>query len=167
MTVSWKKAERLQQEFLKLKHKHSNCVVEPRESKTFDWFVSDVHKDDSRMHVVRDELALRRPDLRIFVDRQELKPGMAWQQELNDAIENSRRVLAFYSPAYVDSRVCMEEFNLAMCRRHKESRTDFLIPIYLSSAALDSRMKQLQYIDCRDGGEQRLREASNQLSDLL
>ena len=103
------------------------------------------------------ELTRERPKLRIFLDRAELNTGCAWQQKIFDALDDCRKVITMYSSAYLTSKVCREEFNIALFR-HRESN-DVLLPIYLETAALPTYMKVIQYIDCRESDRAKLRQA--------
>ncbi len=65
------------------------------------------------------------------------------------AIDDCNKVLTFYSPSYLDSKVCIEEFNIALCR-HRESEDPVLLPVYLYSASLPTYMRLVQFSDCRE-----------------
>jgi hypothetical protein len=94
----------------------------------------------------------------LFVDRHRLNPGSSWQHEIFDALDVSNRVLALYSPAYVQSKVCKEEFNIAWARGRELDR-QILFPMYLFTASLPTYMKLVQYVDCREGSRELLSSA--------
>lgn len=158
------KAKLLQQEFAALKGKYSQPVLAtPDTAFKYDLFISYAHKDaDPVLHLV-DTLKQRQPKLSVFLDRHELNVGSAWQQEIYEALDDCHKVIAAYSPAYLDSKVCKEEFNIALLR-HRESPNGTLLPIYLYSANLPSYMKLIQFIDCREGDHARMNAAC---SDIL
>lgn len=85
-------------------------------------------------------------------------PGVAWQQRINDALENCRKVVAVYSREYLSSKICIEEFNIACCR-HRDSAKGILLPIYLLSTDLPAYMKVIHYIDCRESDKSKIKAA--------
>jgi hypothetical protein len=108
------------------------------------------------------QLRARRPDLHIFLDRLELNPGAAWQQHIFDSLDDSRKVICAYSPEYLASKVCQEEFNMALLR-HRESEEGVLLPLYLFSAKLPSCMRILQYEDAREADNAKIALAADRL----
>ena len=90
-----------------------------------------------------------KPDLRLFIDRKDLNPGAVWQQEIYESLDDCRKVIALLTPAYLGSKVCLEEFNIALCR-NREANGQILAPIYLYSARLPTYMKMVQFWDCRE-----------------
>jgi hypothetical protein len=98
---------------------------------------------------IADELEQTQPGVRLFVDRKRLNPGSSWQHEIFDALDASNRVLALYSPAYVRSKVCKEEFNIAWTRGRELDR-QVLFPVCLFTAPLPTYMKLIEYRPGRD-----------------
>ncbi len=152
------KAVLLKREFSQLKGKYETSPLQSTSSFQYDVFISYSHKDTEKVSFLAQELQERRPNLRIFLDRKELNAGDAWQQELYEALDACRKVIALYSPTYLLSKVCKEEFNIALYR-HRDSQEPILFPILLYEAQLPTYMKLLQYVDCREGNEDRLRSA--------
>jgi len=126
------------------------------EREVYDFFVSYAHDDRAEVDALVEALKGARPSIRVFQDKLELKPGEAWQEELDRALEFCRKVIAVYTPSYLESKMCMEEFNMARLR-HRESREGVLLPIYLRSANLPLYMRSLQYVDCREGNVGRVK----------
>ena len=62
------------------------------------------------------EFRRRKPDVRVFLDRQDIDAGRGWQQVIFEALDDCRMVVAVYSPPYLLSKVCKEEFNIALFR---------------------------------------------------
>jgi len=150
------KAAILQEQFATLKGKYSQPILEaPAAKYKYDLFVSYAHKDTDPVLRLVDTLKQRQPKLNVFLDRHELNAGAAWQQEIYEALDDCYKVIAAYSPAYLDSKVCKEEFNIALLR-HRESPDGTLLPIYLYSANLPSYMKLIQFIDCREADRTRM-----------
>ena len=67
-----------------------------------------------------------------------------------------------YSPNYLASKICIEEFNMALFR-HRESSDGVLLPIYLHTSALPTYMKILQYQDAREGDNAKIAESASVL----
>jgi hypothetical protein len=105
--------------FSELKTRYTSITPQKKNQFSYDFFISYSHKDTREVDM--------------FIDKKNLNPGSAWQQEIYEAIDDCRKVATFYSPTYLDSKVCIEEFNIALCR-HRESDEPILKPIYLYSA---------------------------------
>lgn len=161
-------AQRLQRLFAKLGSNYTTGKAQ-RESSAraitfsgYDFFLSYAHEDASAADGVVQGLRAGKPAIRVFQDKLELKPGDAWQSELDEALESCRKVIALYSPRYLESPVCMEEFNMARLR-HRESDNNVLVPIYLRSTKLPLYMRSLQFIDCREDDVPKIRSAAEDL----
>jgi hypothetical protein len=152
------KAALLKQEFSRLKGKYDTSPLQSTPGFQYDVFISYSHRDSEKVSFLTRKLQERRPNLRIFLDRKELNAGDAWQQELYEPLEDCRKVIAVYSPTYLESKVCKEEFNIALYR-HRDSQEPILFPILLHNSQLPIYMKLLQYVDCREGDEEKLRSA--------
>jgi hypothetical protein len=85
-------------------------------------FVSYSHEDGEDVCLVVEELQQLRPGLQVFFDRMTLDHGSAWQQEVFEVIDASRRFLAMFSPSYLASKILLEGFNIALHRRLRELR---------------------------------------------
>lgn len=120
----------------------------PKRRFKYDLFVSYSHENTEEVLGIMDEVQRQRPDLEIFLDRQDLNTGSVWQQALYDALDDCEKVLTFYTPTYLTSKVCKEEFNIAVFR-HRDSEQGVLIPVYLKEAVLPTYMKLIQFIDAR------------------
>lgn len=155
------KAARLQASFTALKEQYKALSPSPQKSAqqfTYDFFISYAHDNTDVANLLYDELKHLEPATRIFIDRQTLKTGVAWQQELFEALDDCRKVIAMYSPAYLVSKVCKEEFNIALLR-HRVADEGVLLPIYLYTTQLPSYMQLLQFVDCREGDPAKIRQA--------
>ena len=108
-------------------------------------------------------MTTHRPSIRLFLDRLELQAGAAWQQHIFESLDVSRKVVCLYSPAYLASKVCKEEFNIALMH-HRESHAGVLLPIYLRSAELPGYMRAIQYEDAREGESARIAVAAERLA---
>lgn len=159
-------ADELSRRFLPLREKFAVPDLAPSAGRRYDVFVSYSRKNADKAKRLVEELRRRRPGLRLFYDQLTLRAGTAWQQEIYEAVEACTVFVALYSPEYLESKVCLEEFHLAkFCNR--EAGTAALVPLYLYSAGLPAYMKLLNYVDCREGDEARLREACGHLLSVL
>jgi len=138
-------------------------VIEPDEKAAFDVFVSYSRKDDAAGSQVANAL---RNKFRVFFDLQCIDTGVAWQQRIFEALESCRQVIAIYSPDYVTSKVCQEEFNIAWARARKLAKK-LIFPIYWRSANLPIYMEILNYVDCREAQSCKLEQACEQLVTKL
>lgn len=136
-------------------------------SKSFDLFISYARSDGQ---VAADSLLQQfsRPGAKanVFLDRQSIDVGAAWQQEMYDALAGCRHVVALLSPGYLASPVCIEEFNIARLRQREEGR-EVLLPLYILSAALPPHMRVLNHVDCREADLARLAEAADGILERL
>jgi hypothetical protein len=155
-------AEELAREFLQLKEKWSQFSLTASEP-TYDLFVSYSHEDARDAALMVEELQQLSPGLRVFFDRMTLDTGAAWQQEVYEAIDASRRFLSLFSPNYLQSKICLEEFNIALHRR-RDTGEEIVFPVYVYSAELPTYMRALvNYEDCREGDVSRMQAACQRL----
>lgn len=127
----------------------------------FDVFISYAHEDAGPVDVLVDHL--HQNSLRLFLDRIQLSTGSAWQHRISSAIDRSKRLVAFYSPSYIQSKVCQEEFNIAWARA-RELEREIIFPVYWQTANLPTYMKMLLYSDCREAQVANLRQVAQQIA---
>ena len=131
----------------------------------FDVFVSYSHADRSQAMNFVNALHGSFPKARVFVDSLNLNPGAAWQSTIFEAIDRSRAVVCLYSPEYVTSAVCKEEFNISLARQ-REGDT-ILFPVFLRSAKLPTYMRMIQFVDVREDDTVKVHAAAAQLASRL
>lgn len=141
--------DRLRGVFAELKARYGRPPDVAASRYHYDIFLSYAHANGREVAWLVQQLQERKPDLRLFIDRKELNAGSAWQREIFESLDNCARVVAVYSPAYLASKVCLEEFNIALCR-HRESPRPILAPLYLYSAELPTYMRVIQFWACRE-----------------
>jgi hypothetical protein len=124
----------------------------------YDLFVSYSRKNTRQTDILIAELEKMQRGIRVFLDRNELSTGAAWQQGIFEAIDNSSKVLCVFSPQYLESKVCKEEYNIALFR-HREAQEGVLIPLYLLSAELPTYMRMIQYLDCREADPGKMKDS--------
>jgi len=148
--------------FSQFKKRLGHTKAERRHGYKYDFFLSYSHQDSAFCQVVVHELKAWKKDVKIFVDRMELKLGSSWQHEIFESLDECFRIIPFLSPSYLLSKVCKEEFNIAWARSRNEAR-DIVYPLYLYSADLPTYMTLCQYADCREGDLRMIRKACAEL----
>lgn len=132
----------------------------------YDVFISYSRANAAESRVMERALRTHKPDIRIFLDRNELDVGCAWQPAIFESLDRCNKVVALLSPDYLTSKVCKEEFNIAWIRS-RETDQEIIFPVYLYTAELPTYMKYRNYIDCREGSPTKLTEASRHLVAAL
>jgi hypothetical protein len=160
------KAAQAKKLFAELKKKHSSPPFEAKQDSKYDVFISYAHEDKAAAELIARELHNLQPNIRIFLDRMSINVGAAWQPEIFEAIDVCKKILVLFSPSYLNSKVCKEEFNIAWVRG-REANEEYVFPIYLYSAPLPTYMKYRLYIDCREGDEDKVRTACSDLLSAL
>lgn len=145
----------------KAEYLQSSPTVKPHEI-DYDVFISYSRNNREQSEALERALRAARPSIKIFVDRQALTIGSAWQPEIFETLDKCRKVVALLSPDYLGSKVCKEGFNIAWIRG-RESDQDVIFPVYLYSASLPTYMKYRNYFDCREGDNLKIVEASKLL----
>jgi hypothetical protein len=153
---------RARQSFERIKKKLDLGVVETK-SHDYHVFISYAHADRRPADLLYNRLSALA--LSVFMDRQALEEGRAWQRDIFTAIDRCKRLVALYSPAYVGSKVCQEEFNIAWARGRKTER-NIIFPLYWKSAELPTYMDMLVYADCREAVEESLPAVCDRLVQL-
>jgi hypothetical protein len=121
-------------------------------------FLSYSHNDQVAADFLATEIEAQKSGSRVFLDRLSIDPGASWQQHIWEALEVCRKIVALYSPTYLTSKVCQEEYGIARIRERNEGGV--LVPLYLTTAKLPAYIRLLNYIDCREADRGRLRAAT-------
>ncbi|HEY6912165.1 MAG TPA: toll/interleukin-1 receptor domain-containing protein [Myxococcales bacterium] len=138
----------------------------PSAPASYDCFISYSREDEKEVDALVQQLKNAHPELRVFQDKLEIQLGDSWQSELDEVLETCRKVIAIYSPTYLTSRMCMEEFNMARLR-HRENESGVLLPVYLRSTKLPLYMRSLQYFDCREADPKRIAGCCERLATSI
>lgn len=144
----------------------SHPPVAPALAYTYDFFISYSRRNSEAALFIYNELMRLRPQTRIFLDKKELEAGVAWQIELYEALDDCRQVIALLSPDYLLSKVCKEEYHIALMR-HRQNNGGVLVPIYLHEAKLPTYMRLYQFHDCREANRDCLTRVCEQLIAAL
>jgi hypothetical protein len=129
-------------------------------------FISYAHADAAHVLPFVEELRRLRPSARVFFDRHELRTGDVWYRRIVEALDDAGRVVAFYSPEYMASSACQDEWNIARVR-DMEACGGVLFPVFLRDTPLKSFFRAVQYHDCREADPGRLARAAADLVALL
>jgi len=148
--------------FKRLKDRFNPEAVETK-AFTYDVFISYAHEDRRPADALATYLG--QSSLRVFIDHQVLHEGSAWQPHIFVAIDRCKKLLALFSPAYVQSKICQEEFNIAWARGRK-TESDVIFPVYWKSTDLPTYMSMLVYSDCREEVDNSLENACRRLIQL-
>jgi hypothetical protein len=127
-------ARDMTQVFMSCKNAHRNVgaqpqiAVDPSASPPYDLFLSYSPKEaefaDYFVNRLRES---SNSAWMIFHDKTSLREGSTWLMRVADALDTSRRVVAFYSPAYWTSKNCQMEF-LAAFSRQVDTGQEILFP---------------------------------------
>jgi hypothetical protein len=120
-----------------------------------DLFLSYCHEDSQAAKRILDSIHAVRPATRIFYDRTSLRTGSSWLMQIAESLDTSRRVVALYTPNYWKSNYCKDEFTAALTRQN-DTGERILFPVYFRNAQLPYLFQHLQYVDCREGDEDKL-----------
>jgi hypothetical protein len=132
----------------------------------YDVFLSYARENSKEMELFEKELIRAQPNIRIFLDRKDIDIGSPWQPQIFESLDRCRKVVTFFSPDYLKSKVCKEEFNIAWVRC-RETEQEILFPLYLYSTHLPTYMKYRNYFDCREGDKIKIRAATSRLLGAL
>ena len=102
--------------------------------------------------------------MRLFLDRQVLKEGSAWQTDIFKAIDHCKSREHLFS-AYLKSKVCLEEYNIAWARSRDHGRFK-IVPVYWKSAEMPTYMNMLLYADCREEVEEKLGQVVERVTEV-
>lgn len=91
----------------------------------YDLFISYSHKNQKIVFDFLEQLKIKKPNLKIYIDQEQLYIGMVWKKELLRAIHSSRFFFSFVSANYLSSDHCSDELNAARCRHLKNSKYIF------------------------------------------
>ena len=90
------KANELLNRFRLLKLKYEDFEIEKHTEYKYDLFISYSHNNKDDILFVEQELRRLKPDVKLFIDLRDLNLGSAWQQDIYEAIDNSKKVIAFF-----------------------------------------------------------------------
>jgi hypothetical protein len=131
---------------------------------TYDIFVGYSREDAGvAQHFAKH---IKHTGLKVFIDQSEIEIGSSWQQRIFDALESCSITVALYSPGFVQSKVCKEEFNISWLRG-RDAGKSLIFPLLLRDVALPAYMRTLNYIDCRMNDYLKIESAASVLAARL
>lgn len=121
----------------------------------FDAFFS--YKRDSESNdwhdKVRQKIAfwlkqeLQEQEVRIFLDREDIRTGSRWRQQISDALKTSKCLICLWSPLYFQSKWCVSEW-LSFAERGKQYGADLVLPAsYFDGETFPPDACQIQWAD--------------------
>ncbi len=130
----------------------------------FDVFISYSRQDELAAKAL--EATLVSSGLAVFRDLTAIEVGDPWQHKIYDALEGCTAAAILLSPAFLESKMCKDEFNIAYARK-RDQENIVLFPILLRDAALPTYMRLINYTDCRINDHTKISAAAEQLVRLL
>ncbi|CAH2402778.1 TIR domain-containing protein [Mesorhizobium escarrei] len=112
-------------------------------------FMSYAHGDRSVVEAVAGEL--RRLNVRTWVDQQELVAGDSLLNEIGRGLKRADAMVFFASRASLKSEWARHELDYFAANRLRETGGPFLIPVLLEDVELPSFLRDVLYIDLRNG----------------
>ena len=136
-------------------------------ARPFDIFMCYAHADGSHAaQLLLENFRQLMPSAEVFFDTLSIAPGEFWQQKIFDCLNECRSIVALLTPAFLNSKVCLEEFNIGLVR-NRASEESVLYPLYTLTAELPAHLLAIHYIDCRETDPGALRLASEVLIAAL
>jgi len=114
----------------------------------FDVFLS--HNSIDKLWVVQLKDDLIRYGLKVWLDKDEIRPGDLFAEALEAALENCRAVALIISPEAMDSGWVKEEYYRAVSLSKSKQRPLQMIPVILREAEVPGFVKSRNWIDFRD-----------------
>ncbi len=160
--------------FRKTRDKLVAASVAPpvQQSATHDVFFSYAQADKEAAHDMIDYLKSQNSNIRIYDavsrDISVRKRGVV-DNEIMDAVSDSRIFLSLLSDDYFHSVECTEAFSLAYCRDF-ESQGNFIIPLFWRSCDLTPLARRLvatEGVDCREASFDRARMLLEEILSAL
>ena len=132
----------------------------------FDVFISYAHEDLDAAREIETKLKELWPEIRIFRDEHSIDIGRAWQPTIFENLDYCHKIMVLFSPDYLQSDVCKEEYNISWMRARNEG-ANLLFPLFVYDADLPTYMEYQKYLDCREGDSTKLADATAKLVEML
>src|SRR5262245_34025009 len=120
-------------------------------SDRFDVFLS--HNSADKAWVAKLKTALVQKGLKVWLDRDEIRPGDLFAKALEDGISSSDSVALVVSPAAMASSWVEEEYYRALSIANSHGRPLRLIPVLLRTASLPGFLSGRHWVDFRDASK--------------
>jgi hypothetical protein len=94
-------------------------------------------------------------DAAIFMDTQDIRGGMFWEQKIKQALAHSRIMVSILTPRYFQSEWCMREFTVMLYRQGQvqleNSNTGLIVPLKIFDGEyFPKQASDIQILDCND-----------------
>ena len=138
------------------------------DKRDYDLFISYSIKDQIAAEHFGRSLRAQRQETKLFDFRHSIDKVVSYQEEIDKAIENCRRIIAILSPDYFDSPECTEEMMISRLR-NKRAGGGVLLPIYWRDldGDLSLWLQILNYSDCREADAARIAAAARREASQL
>jgi hypothetical protein len=114
----------------------------------FDVFLS--HNSIDKPWVIQLKDDLTRYGLKVWLDKDEIRPGDLFAEALEDALENCKAIALIISPQAMDSGWVKEEYYRAVSLSKSKQLPLQMIPVILREAEVPGFAKSRNWIDFRD-----------------
>jgi hypothetical protein len=108
------------------------------------------HNSIDKPWVIQLKDALTRYGLKVWLDKDEIRPGDLFAEALEDALENCKAIALIISPEAVNSGWVKEEYYRALSLSKDKQLSLQLIPVILREAEVPGFVKSRNRIDFRD-----------------
>lgn len=105
---------------------------------------------------------LQREGIEIWFDRQDIKPGQNWKEQIEKALNDASFLIVFISKNSLQSRAVQLEYRAAFENQKRTGGTR-LIPILLEKVELPEFLSTIQYIDFTESYYQGMQKLLNTL----
>ncbi|MDT5091152.1 MAG: hypothetical protein QOH60_515 [Mycobacterium sp.] len=130
-------------------------------------FVSYAHADGRpAVDEIRSHISAVAPSVHTLVDIADIDVGAYWQTRIAELIQSSNVVVLVVTEGFWRSKVCLEEYNMARVL-DSDRGGGVLFPICALSCDLPLHFRILNFEDCREADQTRLREACDRLVATL
>ena len=130
-------------------------------------FISYAHADGRpSVDEICSHISAVAPNVRTLVDIVDIDVGTYWQSRIAELIQSSNKVMLVVTEGFWQSKVCLEEYNMARVL-DSDRGGGVLFPTYALSCDLPLHFRIIQYEDCREADPTRLREACDRLVETL
>ena len=122
-------------------------MTEPKQQ--FDVFLC--HHSIDKPWVIRFKETLEQKGLRVWLDKDEIRPGDLFAKALENGISSSRAVAIIVSPESLASSWVEEEYYRALSLATSKRHNLRLIPVLLRRANLPGFLSSRHWIECHEG----------------
>ncbi|KAL4237274.1 hypothetical protein ACF0H5_001993 [Mactra antiquata] len=128
--------------------KRNEAMKEQIFLKKFDVYIIFNPKDKQFLSDIKNMLTYKMNGIKIYDSHPAISDNV-WQNNIFQSMVASKRIISILSPAFMESEVCLEQYNMAICCNRLLS-INVLTPFYVQTIdKLPSYMGLVQWIECR------------------